>query len=127
MAHHRRGPDCFHEKQCRPGLPRFRYQNQGFRVSFFRMSAWIKNKQARWIETRNMERSAMKKIMGHVTGKLSLSILTAIILLVGVLAGFCKITKSARKGAKNGSPQDLPAAPKRPGKKAPVFWAHPRQ
>jgi hypothetical protein len=36
----------------------------------------------------------MKKIMGHVTGKLSLSILTVIVLLVAVLAGFSRITST---------------------------------
>ena len=34
----------------------------------------------------------MKKIMGHVTGKLSLSILTMFVLLVGVLAGLTRVT-----------------------------------
>ena len=37
----------------------------------------------------------MKKIMGHLTGKLSLSILTVIVLLVGVLAGQSGITSKA--------------------------------
>src|SRR5437588_10933437 len=63
----------------------------------------------------------MKKIMGHVTGKLSLSILTAIILLVGVLAGFSRITKSGSKAAKSGSRQDLAAAKERMGKLPLVF------
>src|SRR5437588_5598001 len=63
----------------------------------------------------------MKKIMGHVTGKLSLSILTAIILLVGVLAGFSRITKSGSKAAKSGSHQDLAVAKERMGKLPLVF------
>jgi Domain of unknown function (DUF4214) len=41
----------------------------------------------------------MKKIMGHLTGKLSLSILSVIVLLVGVLAGLNRIT-SVKAGGK---------------------------
>ena len=40
----------------------------------------------------------MKKIMGHLTGKLSLSILTVIVLLVGVLAGMSGITSVKASG-----------------------------
>jgi len=40
----------------------------------------------------------MKKIMGHLTGKLSLSILSVIVLLVGVLAGMDGITSKQAGG-----------------------------
>ena len=40
----------------------------------------------------------MKKIMGHLTGKLSLSILSVIVLLVGVLAGVNGITSTKAAG-----------------------------
>jgi hypothetical protein len=46
----------------------------------------------------------MKKIMGNLTGKLSLSILTMIVLLVGVLAGLNVIT------SKKAASKSLPAA-----------------
>jgi len=48
----------------------------------------------------------MKKIMGHLTGKLSLSILTVIVLLVGVLAGLNGITsmKASGRGRAAGLP-----------------------
>lgn len=42
----------------------------------------------------------MKKIMGHLTGKLSLSILSVIVLLVGLLAGMNGIT-SVKAGGKS--------------------------
>ena len=48
----------------------------------------------------------MKKIMGQVTGKVSLSILTMFVLLVGVLAGLNKITtKKASNSAANHASQ----------------------
>jgi Putative binding domain, N-terminal/Domain of unknown function (DUF4214) len=57
----------------------------------------------------------MKKIMGHLTGKLSLSILTVIVLLVGVLAGLNGITSMKASGrgraaASRSSQQDTASA-----------------
>ena len=57
----------------------------------------------------------MKKIMGHLTGKLSLSILTVIVLLVGVLAGVNGITSmkasgKSRAAASRSSQNDLASA-----------------
>ena len=57
----------------------------------------------------------MKKIMGHLTGKLSLSILTVIVLLVGVLAGLNGITSmkasgKSRAAASRSSQQDSASA-----------------
>ena len=51
----------------------------------------------------------MKKIMGHVTGKLSLSILTLFVLLVGVLAGLDKVTTT--KTSSNNTSTATPASP----------------
>ena len=50
----------------------------------------------------------MKKIMGNLTGKLSLSILTLVVLLVGVLAGLNKVTTTKAAGI-HASQQDMAA------------------
>ena len=52
----------------------------------------------------------MKKIMGHVTGKLSLSILTMFVLLVGVLAGLDKVT-TTKASSSNNTSTATPASP----------------
>ena len=53
----------------------------------------------------------MKKIMGHLTGKLSLSILSVIVLLVGLLAGMNGIT-SVKAGGKSPSASTVQATSK---------------
>ncbi len=64
----------------------------------------------------------MKKIMGHVTGKLSLSILTVILLLVGVLAGFSRITSTKAGKSVSSSNQAAVMAAKQAVNKLPLVF-----